>query len=210
MKLRERYKRLTLWNKIAFWGSIASVVGVVLTVYTIFNAPKPVMNEKWKSAFEELENKKSENENVIVSRNFRILKEKGATLTLGPCPSPNCFVFKIGEMFEEDGLLIQRIYLEGDGFGYKFGGKHLFESTNLILISGAQVCFDFAEGKAFVEISLDKNVILDIWTQNANIKFRVTDTDVSSLTINITLTENTQPPIPLPPRFNKEDNNGNS
>jgi hypothetical protein len=28
MRLRERYRRLTLWNKIAFWGSVASVLSL--------------------------------------------------------------------------------------------------------------------------------------------------------------------------------------
>src|SRR5258708_7929507 len=28
MKLRERYRRLSLWNKVAFWGSICSIFGV--------------------------------------------------------------------------------------------------------------------------------------------------------------------------------------
>ena len=28
MTLRERYRRLTLWNKIAFWGSVASLIGL--------------------------------------------------------------------------------------------------------------------------------------------------------------------------------------
>jgi hypothetical protein len=30
MKLSERYRRLNLWNKIAFWGSVCSIVGLVL------------------------------------------------------------------------------------------------------------------------------------------------------------------------------------
>jgi hypothetical protein len=30
MRLRERYRRLTLWNKIACWGSMASILGLVV------------------------------------------------------------------------------------------------------------------------------------------------------------------------------------
>ncbi len=33
MKLRERYKRLTFWNKVGFWGAIASIVGIPTTIY---------------------------------------------------------------------------------------------------------------------------------------------------------------------------------
>jgi hypothetical protein len=32
MKLGERYRRLTLWNKIGFWGSTASIAGLVLAL----------------------------------------------------------------------------------------------------------------------------------------------------------------------------------
>jgi hypothetical protein len=37
MKLRERYRRLTFWNKFAFWGSLASIVGLLLGVYPLTN-----------------------------------------------------------------------------------------------------------------------------------------------------------------------------
>lgn len=32
MRLRERYRRLTLWNKVAFWGSVASITGLAVAV----------------------------------------------------------------------------------------------------------------------------------------------------------------------------------
>jgi len=32
MKLRERYRKLTIWNKIAFWGAATSIVGIPLAV----------------------------------------------------------------------------------------------------------------------------------------------------------------------------------
>lgn len=32
MKLKHRYKRLGLWNKIGFWGSLASIVGTFITI----------------------------------------------------------------------------------------------------------------------------------------------------------------------------------
>ncbi len=34
MKLLTRYKRLTLWNKIAFWGSLASILSVIFFFIT--------------------------------------------------------------------------------------------------------------------------------------------------------------------------------
>ena len=40
MKLRERYKRLNFWNKIAFWGSIASIIAIpIAVVLWLFQAP---------------------------------------------------------------------------------------------------------------------------------------------------------------------------
>lgn len=42
MKLRERYNRLTLWNKVAFWGSIASIVGFIWCLLVFFQStPSP-------------------------------------------------------------------------------------------------------------------------------------------------------------------------
>jgi hypothetical protein len=35
MKLRERYKRLTLWNKIALWGAIASILALPLGLLSL-------------------------------------------------------------------------------------------------------------------------------------------------------------------------------
>lgn len=34
MNIKSRYKRLSIWNKFAFWGSIASVIGILLWIHT--------------------------------------------------------------------------------------------------------------------------------------------------------------------------------
>jgi hypothetical protein len=34
MRLRERYRRLTLWNRISFWGSVTSFVGLAIAFWT--------------------------------------------------------------------------------------------------------------------------------------------------------------------------------
>lgn len=48
MKLRERYRRLTLLNKIAFWGAIASIVAIplalILYILNTFNSSPEVPN----------------------------------------------------------------------------------------------------------------------------------------------------------------------
>jgi agmatine/peptidylarginine deiminase len=42
LKLRQRYRRLTLWNKIAFWGSITSIIGVLFLVHGVFYPPRHI------------------------------------------------------------------------------------------------------------------------------------------------------------------------
>lgn len=42
MKLRERYRRLSLWNKIAFWGGVTSIVGFLLAFASFFVVPDNV------------------------------------------------------------------------------------------------------------------------------------------------------------------------
>jgi hypothetical protein len=34
MTLSQRYMRLTCWNKVAFWGSVASILGLCVAVLT--------------------------------------------------------------------------------------------------------------------------------------------------------------------------------
>lgn len=42
MKIHQRYRRLTLWNKIAFWGSLASIIGLLFALL-------PVAKSMWPS-----------------------------------------------------------------------------------------------------------------------------------------------------------------
>ncbi len=39
MTLINRYKRLTFWNKFSFWGTAASIVGLILAIYPFFATP---------------------------------------------------------------------------------------------------------------------------------------------------------------------------
>ena len=39
MRLRERYRRLNLWNKLAVWGSLASIVALILAVLVLLSSP---------------------------------------------------------------------------------------------------------------------------------------------------------------------------
>lgn len=42
MTIQERYRRLTLWNKIAFWGSITSFAGLIPVIASTFSEPQPL------------------------------------------------------------------------------------------------------------------------------------------------------------------------
>ncbi len=44
MKLRERYRRLTLWNKLSVWGAVASLVGLVATAWTLWPTDNGVVS----------------------------------------------------------------------------------------------------------------------------------------------------------------------
>ncbi len=35
MTLKQRYRQLTLWNKMGFWGAVASLVGVLIALLTV-------------------------------------------------------------------------------------------------------------------------------------------------------------------------------
>lgn len=39
MKLWQRYSKLTLWNKVGFWGAVASIVGLALYFVGAFRSP---------------------------------------------------------------------------------------------------------------------------------------------------------------------------
>ena len=36
---RARYRRLTLWNKIGFWGSLASLIGLLIAFFSFQETP---------------------------------------------------------------------------------------------------------------------------------------------------------------------------
>ena len=46
MKLRDRYKRLSFWNKIGFWGGTASIVGVLIFLFQLIF---PIIQKKFPS-----------------------------------------------------------------------------------------------------------------------------------------------------------------
>ena len=46
MTLRRRYAMLTGWNKIAFWGSVASILGLAAAVLSWLCAPSTSLHQE--------------------------------------------------------------------------------------------------------------------------------------------------------------------
>lgn len=46
MRLLSRYKKLTVWNKMGLWGSLASLVGLVLAILPYVSLPSPTKQEQ--------------------------------------------------------------------------------------------------------------------------------------------------------------------
>ena len=47
MKLRYRYKRLSLWNKLGAWGAISSIVGILLSVFFYYLDSRPNVSDMY-------------------------------------------------------------------------------------------------------------------------------------------------------------------
>lgn len=82
MKLINRYKKLSLWNKIYVWGSIASIISVLF----ILLSKIPSLKER------QVFSNSAESENVLDPKN---LAEKSIAYSSNNCPSPNEIYRKI-------------------------------------------------------------------------------------------------------------------
>ena len=124
MKLRERYKRLTIWNKLAAWGSLASIISIPIAFVLFFNQPDVKVEINWNDIESEIQ---ENDEQSITTRTFQLLNEKGASISLGPCPGEKCLNFELGKLYEEDNNLFQTIKITGDQIGTdQIGTDHDF------------------------------------------------------------------------------------
>jgi hypothetical protein len=46
MTLRQRYGKLTFWNKAAFWGSVASMLGLLIAVLSWLFSPGASLHQQ--------------------------------------------------------------------------------------------------------------------------------------------------------------------
>jgi hypothetical protein len=111
MKLRDRYRRLTAWNKLGAWGSLASLVGLSLAILLFLLQPAPRLHVTLEDVFERLKaHDASFERDPLVARTFWLLREPGASIALGTCPGPECFQFTLGGLHTNGGSLIQQIF----------------------------------------------------------------------------------------------------
>jgi len=185
MKLRTRFKRLTFWNKLGAIGSLCSIVGLLLAIGFWLWPSQPTSEYRWPEALQELAdagvNTKSD---ISASRTFWLLREVGSTFSLGPCPGLNCYEFKLGNVENKNGQLIQRIDVSGEGFGIrKYPDR--FEFQNRITGESAGLGYVLSTGEAWIFIVLNPNSFWEISTQTADILIRIIDTRAESLRLKI-------------------------
>ena len=77
------------------------------------------MNVYFVDIFNEVENLPQDaHQEPLVTRTFWLLREKGASISLGPCPSDQCFNIRLGELKQQDNILVQSFILTGEGFSF--------------------------------------------------------------------------------------------
>ena len=104
MKLRERYRKLTFWNKIGFWGALAGIASLIIVIFTLLVPKKPASNITYVNIFNEVKEKQQRaDSDVLVTRNFQISREEGSVIILGPCPGNECLEIKLGKLEKMEG-----------------------------------------------------------------------------------------------------------
>jgi len=188
MKIRDRYKKLTFWNKIAFWGSAASLVGLIVAIFLWFFPRSAPLEIYWPEVLDQLKTveEKTRGE-AFMSRTFSLSREPGATITLGSCPSTQCMKFTLGSLIQVDSTWVQEILLEGDGFGVKKGPntKYLVAMDNAVRLKGAGLSIPFGNGPLALMFELHKDSDFEMFTPHADLKFTVVDLSIESLRIRL-------------------------
>ncbi len=189
MNIRNRYKKLTIWNKLAFWASVASPAGIMLAVALWFFPRSAPLNIYWPELLDQLKSVEEEaRDTAFMSRTFSLSKEPGASITLGNCPSSQCMKFTLGNLSQENGNWVQEIILSGEGFGVKRRpkSKYLIEMNNAIRMKGAaSLSIPIGGGPSTMLFGLHKGSIFEMFTLHADLKFTVVDLSIESLRIRL-------------------------
>jgi hypothetical protein len=160
-------------------GDRSPAFGIVHGNVIIQNSPTIPL--EWKEAFDGLPpSQNTQDPEPFATRTFSILREKGATFTLGPCPSNQCMIFELGDFREEKGVLLQEIFLHGSGFGVKRRpeSKYLLQMDRPMKLRGASLSIPLGGGKMTVLFQLHRDSSFDMFTSIADI--RITTSDLSA------------------------------
>ena len=212
MKLRERYRRLTFWNKFAFWGSLASIIGLPIGIFAIVIALGPKSHVEYDVPTKKIENKEASSvEEPLLSRTFWILKEKGSSITLGPCPGEKCLKFVLGELEQKEDVFVQRIYVEADFLRFKRHPKYpdMKFMNSGFHSKGCCLCYKIDGSGIWFELAVLKGRMCEVFSRIWNVSITVLDTRIDSLRIKLEVFPGERPPVPFASKNAKRQEKNN-
>ena len=185
MRLRERYRRWTLPTKVSFLGSSVGVPLTLIVSLIFWLYPRPQEKFEWPNALEDMRDCSSPG--PCASSTFWLLREPGASFSVGPCPGPRCFEFQLADgpsRPDNESLLQQKFLLRGGGFGVKkgvnpSGGRFWHNESRVTGQGGFQIIF-LPDGY-LVSMQLRRDARLNISAPGADISVSVLDASVDSL-----------------------------
>jgi hypothetical protein len=203
MTLRNRYRRLNLWNKLGAWGSLASLVGVIgipLAIYSLFFQPAPQLHVTLDDVYDRLKAQDANFEkDPHAAYTFWLLRDPGASIALGTCPGPKCLQFILGSLRTGGDSLIQEIFLSGAGSGIQFRSESepglVSRINGRICVKGSGLNVNWQEEKVWVPLALARGNFFEMTTKVADISFRVLDTRSDSLRIHLEVRRGTYVPL---------------
>ena len=200
MKLRERYRRLTFWNKFAFWGSVASIIGLPLGIVALVIALGPKSHVEYDVPSTKKESQEAPSQvEPLLSRTFWILKEQGSSITLGPCPGKKCLKFVLGELEQKEEVLLQRIYVEADFLKFKRHPKYpdiMFMNSGFHS-KGCALVYKIDGSGIWFELALSNGKMCEVFSWIWNVSITVLDTKTDSLRIKLDVFPGKRPPVPF-------------
>lgn len=110
----KQWKKWSLPSKLTAIGTYVGIIGIVITLALyIVDKTKPSAHVTF-DVFP-ADTTSAKDDPPLLTRTFWILKEKGASITLGPCPGPKCLKFELAEVETIEDTLVQKIAISGEG-----------------------------------------------------------------------------------------------
>lgn len=204
IEIIKRYPKYGPLNKLFIWCGLIGVVGSICTVLALFRT-SPTRNFNWPEVFRELQRRQHQGkQQPLLTRTFWLLKEPGASITMGPCPSDKCLSFRLGKIEIHNNILTQRVYVHGGGLQIKSRAagtsKYLFEMDNMIEVRGSSFVFPFNGSDPWISLAIRKGAYFKMFSKAADFQLKVLDTRTDSLRLQLQVTSPTGkrliPPIP--------------